>query len=223
MIFTVAEMKQQAVATVIGDVIGSRVAPDRQRLHERVTKALARVNETRAPVLPLRLTVGDEYQGAFATVGEALRATLWLRLELLPEHDLRHGVGWGEVSVLQDRPRVEDGPGWWAAREAIVAVEAAEATSGDRGRRTAFRVAAELYAGRSGEQHAVEAALTLRDQMIHGLSDRSVSVLRGLLAGRTQREVADELGISASAVSQRVRADGLAALMAADELMGGVR
>jgi predicted transcriptional regulator len=42
-------------------------------------------------------------------------------------------------------------------------------------------------------------------------------VLRGLLAGSTQRELADELGITASAVSQRVRADGLAALVAADE------
>ncbi len=223
MIFTMVRVKQQAVATVIGDVVGSRAAPDRQRLHERVSHALDRVNRTRAPVIPLRITVGDEYQGAFATIGEALRATLWLRVELLPEHDLRHGVGWGEVSVLQDEPRVEDGPGWWAAREAITAVESAEPRSGERGRRTALRIAGELAAARSGEQHAIEAGLTLRDEMVGALSDRSVSVLRGLLAGRTQREVAEELGISPSAVSQRVRADGLAALVAADELMGGVR
>lgn len=216
-------LKESAVATVIGDVVGSRAVPDRRRLHARVSAALALVNEAHAPLLPLRITIGDEYQGAFASVGDALRATLRLRLELLPEHDVRHGVGWGEVSVLQDSPRVEDGPGWWAAREAIVAVETAEHTTGGRGRATAFRVAGELSAERSGEQHAVEAALTLRDQLVGGLSDRSVSVLRGLLGGRTQREVAERLEISPSAVSQRVRTDGLAALVAADELMGGVR
>jgi predicted transcriptional regulator len=44
-------------------------------------------------------------------------------------------------------------------------------------------------------------------------------VLRGLLSHVTQRDVADELGISASAVSQRVRADGLAAIVAAHELL----
>lgn len=216
-------MKTAAVATVIGDVVGSRSAPDRRRLHDRVSGALARVNDTCSPVLPLRITIGDEYQGVFSTIGDALRATLRLRLELLPEHDVRHGVGWGEVSVLQSEPRVEDGPGWWAAREAIVAVEEAERRPGDRRRRTAFRVAGEEHAAHAGEQHAVEAALTLCDQLIGGLSERSVSVLRGLLDGRTQREVAEDLGVSASAVSQRVRADGLAALAAAAESLGRVR
>lgn len=216
-------VKTSVVATVIGDVVGSRAAPDRRRLHDRVSGALARVNDACSPVLPLRITIGDEYQGVFATIGDALRATLRLRLELLPGHDVRHGVGWGEVSVLQSEPRVEDGPGWWAAREAIVAVEEAEGRPGDRWRRTAFRVADEERAAHAGEQHAVDAALTLCDQLIGGLSERSVSVLRGLLDGRTQREVADDLGVSASAVSQRVRADGLAALAAAAESLGRVR
>jgi transcriptional regulator with XRE-family HTH domain len=58
--------------------------------------------------------------------------------------------------------------------------------------------------------------LILRDQLVGGLDDRSMLVLRGLLAGATQRDLAAELGVSPSAVSQRVRADGLAALVAAD-------
>jgi predicted transcriptional regulator len=47
-------------------------------------------------------------------------------------------------------------------------------------------------------------------------------VLRGLLAGQTQRDLAESLGISPSAVSQRVRSDGLAALVAADTGLGRV-
>ena len=41
-------------------------------------------------------------------------------LALLPVVDVRHGIGWGPVSVLGEEPRVEDGPGWWAARASAV-------------------------------------------------------------------------------------------------------
>ncbi len=66
----------------------------------------------------------------------------------------------------------------------------------------------------------VNAGLVLRDERVSGLSERSLSVLRGLLSGQTQRDIAESLGISPSAVSQRVRADGLAALVTAHELVG---
>jgi DNA-binding transcriptional LysR family regulator len=206
-------------ATLIGDVVASRRTGDRAALHGRLLDLLTAVNGTCAPTTPLRITVGDEFQGAFATVGEALRASLRLRLGLLPDHDMRHGLGWGEVGVLQDRPRVEDGPGWWAARDAIHEVQQAQAHPGTRFRRTAYRLAE----GATGpDADLVTAALVLRDAAVGALSDRSVSVLRGLLAGQTQREVAEALGISPSAVSQRVRSDGLAALVAADEQLGRV-
>jgi DNA-binding transcriptional LysR family regulator len=204
-------------ATVIGDVVASRAADDRTSLHGRLTELLRTVNETFAPSTPLRITVGDEFQGGFGTVGQALQASLRLRLGLLPDHDLRHGIGWGEVALLQEEPRVEDGPGWWAAREAIHDVQEAQEHAGSRFRRTAFRVAPGVP---GPDPDLVGATLVLRDAAIGALSGRSVSVLRGLLAGRTQRELADELGISPSAVSQRVHGDGLAALVAADRGLG---
>ena len=114
---------------------------------------------------------------------------------------------------------MEDGPGWWAARAAIVTVEEEAARAGHRRRRTAYSVA-EGFAG--VDEDAVNAALVLRDELVGGLSDRSMGVLRGLLSGRTQREIADKEAISASAVSQRVRNDGLAALVAAERLLGGI-
>jgi DNA-binding transcriptional LysR family regulator len=206
-------------ATLIGDVVASRSAADRATLHDRLTALLDEVNELTAPLTPLRITVGDEFQGAFATVGQALRASLRLRLGLLPDHDMRHGVGWGEVRVLQEDPRVEDGPGWWAARDAIHEVQLAQEHPASRFRSTAYHVAE----GAPGpDQDLAAAALVLRDMVVSGLSGRSVSVLRGLLSGHTQREIADALGVSPSAVSQRVRGDGLAAVVAADERLGSV-
>lgn len=214
-----AEMKAQSSATLIGDLVGSRDVGDRGGLHARLAGALAEINETFEPITPLRITVGDEYQGAFATVGAALKTSLRLRLALLPDFDVRQGLGWGPVQVLDPAPRVEDGPGWWAARDAISTVEAAEARSAGRHRRTAYAPAPN--AG-GPDPAAIEALLLLLDSTLARQSARSLSVLRGLMAGRSQREIAERLGVSPSAISQRVRSDGLAALVAADQAMGGI-
>jgi hypothetical protein len=202
------------MAALLGDLVGSRHAADRSGLHARLQRALAEVNARSAPVVPLRLTVGDEYQGGFATVGDAVRATLRLRLAL--GSDVRHGIGWGAADLLQDSPRVEDGPAWWVARDAIVGVEEEATRPAMRWRRTSYRRAE----GVDGPDPAtLEAMLLLRDRAVADLDDRSLVLLGGLLEGRTQRDLAGDLGISASAVSQRVRAGGLAAIVAADELL----
>ncbi|WP_242497563.1 SatD family protein [Nocardioides oleivorans] len=213
-----SDMKSDASVTVIGDLVGSRRSADRAAVHARFARAVADVNAEFAPLVPLRIGVGDEFQGIFASLGSAIAATLRLRLALLPEVDVRQGIGWGQVQVLAEEPRVEDGPGWWAARSAIEAVEGYERKAALRAVRTAY-VAADDEPG--PDAATINAALMTRDQVVSGLSERSLSVLGGLLGGRQQQEVADELGISPSAVSQRIRADGLGVLLAADELLRG--
>ena len=209
-----------STATLIGDVVRSRAAADRPALHTRLADLLETANEELEPVVPLRITVGDEYQGCFESVGDALHAALWLRLQLVPQAELRHGVGWGSVAVLATSPRIEDGPGWWAAREAIESVKLEAIRPATRRMRTAYRIAEDA----DGPDPApVNATLMCRDQMIGSVSERSLRLLRGTLAGRSQAELAEDEGISASAVSQRVRHDGLAVIAATDELMRTVR
>jgi DNA-binding transcriptional LysR family regulator len=212
------------LAALIGDLVGSRTAGDRAALHAAMLGAIDRINAELGPVTPVRITVGDEYQGCFATVGEALRAALRLRLALLPDVDVRHGVGWGRVTVLSDEPRVEDGPAWWAARTAIEEVAAAQARSASRSLRTAFRRAEDLEGPDEGpDEAAVNAALVARDALLASAGRQSLSVLAGMLAGMSQQQIAARLGVTPSAVSQRVRRDGLAALVRSDELLGSVR
>ncbi|HXH77498.1 SatD family protein [Nocardioides sp.] len=205
--------------TVLGDLIGSRVSVDRRALHARFERALEEVNADFSPLTPMRMQVGDEYQAVFATLGDALSASLLVRLALLPDHDIRHGIGRGAVEVLTEDPRIEDGPGWWAARQAIERAAGAEGRPSARSLRTAYVAHDSVSAT---DEAAVNAALLLRDERVTGLSERSLSVLRGLLSGQSQRDLAEALGISPSAVSQRVRADGLGALVAAHELMRGL-
>ncbi len=208
-----------ATTTLIGDLVGSRVSGDRRGVHRRLGSVLDDVNRTFRPDTPLRITVGDEYQGVFASLGAAVTASLVLRLALLPDVDVRHGLGRGAVQVLGEQPRVEDGPGWWAARAAIEQVEQAEERAALRSLRTAYVAAGVME---PSDEESVNAALMLRDQLVTGLSERSLSVLRGLLSGLPQREVAERLQVSPSAVSQRVRSDGLGVIVAAHTLMGGL-
>ena len=210
------EVKISPSVTVIGDLVGSRRSADRVAVHTRFEQAIEAINAEFAPVVPLRIGLGDEFQGIFTTLGAAISATLRLRMALLPDVDVRQGIGWGRVVVLAAEPRVEDGPGWWAARAAIETVEARERKAALRAVRTAY-VAADGEAG--PDPVLVNATLMSRDVVVSGLSERSMSVLDGLMRGRRQQDIADDLGISPSAVSQRVRSEGLGVVLAADELM----
>src|SRR4051812_21425360 len=104
-------------ATLIGDVVGSRTAADRRALHRTLTSALEAIasNAVDAPAF----TVGDEFQGSYASVGDAIAAALELRLAVAPDVDVRFGIGWGGATMLDPDTGIQDGPGWWAAREAI--------------------------------------------------------------------------------------------------------
>ncbi len=212
-----ARVKDLASVTVIGDLVGSRKAADRGGLHAVLRRALVEINERYG--VGARITVGDEYQGTFASLGDALRATLDLRLALLPDADLRHGVGRGDVTVLDAANGLEDGPGWWAARDAIEEVTREASRAATRRLRTAYRPAPD--AG-GPDPAAVNAALLGRDELVGRLSERSLSVLRGLLSGRTQREIAEAEGVSPSAVSQRVRHDGVGVIVAVTQRLGGL-
>ena len=197
--------------TLIGDVVGSRHSSDRAELHRRVDQALAGSG--------LAFTVGDEFQGSFPTVGAALDAALAVRLALAPDVDVRFGIGWGEVTVLDTGTGIQDGPGWWSAREAIEWAAAAQEQPALASVRTAYR----RQHPSGPDPDAVNAALLCRDHLLGSMDARSLRLLRGLLEHTTKKELAAMEGISASAVSQRAARDGLDLLVLAAEYLKGVR
>ena len=126
--------------TLIGDIVGSRGSVDRADLHRAVEAALRQVDDAVPSLTGLRVTVGDEVQGSYATLGEALDAGLRVGLAPLPDVDTRVGIGRGSVTTLDPDRGIEDGPGWWAARSAVDAAEEAAAKHATRHVRTARRV-----------------------------------------------------------------------------------
>lgn len=213
-------MKYQAssaLATVVGDVVGSRHIRDRAALHRLLSGILRDVAAT--AIDPPAFTVGDEFQGTYPTVGGAIDAALTVRLAVAPEIDVRFGIGWGSVTVLDARTRIQDGPGWWAAREAIEWTGSAQRQPGLALVRTSFRASG----GAGPDADAVNAALMCRDHLLGLLDERSLRLVRGLLNNRTKKELAAMEGISASAVSQRAGRDGLDLIVLASEYLRRIR
>jgi len=193
------------VATLIGDVVGSRRIADRAAAHHALAAALREV------------TAGDEFQGSYPTVGAAIDAALTIRLAVAPDVDVRFGIGWGDVTVLDPATGIQDGPGWWAAREAIEWTASAQRQSGLAAVRTAFR-----GPGR-GDADAINAALLCRDYLLGSLDDRSLRIVKALLAGQTKKDIAAAEGISASAVSQRAGRAGLDVIVQASRYLSRLR
>lgn len=188
------------LVTMIGDVVGSRRLPDRAAAQSRVDGVLADLSTWLRPAQRLEPTVGDEFQGAFADVRGAVLASLLVRLRLLPGIDVRCGLGSGQVTMHDAgrRPLLQDGPGWWAARDALDALERPRSAGGST-----------WYVG--PDAATVNALLVTRDALVDRLGERGRRMLLHALEGATQAEIAEREKVSRSAVSQQF-ARGVGAL-----------
>jgi hypothetical protein len=159
------------------------------------------------------MTVGDEFQGVVASVPEAVRLALDLRLDLLPDVELRIGLGLGSFWVFDETttPIAQDGPAWWAARRAI---EAAKDLSGRPASRHVRSWAAALGddglepSDSDGVPFGLNAYLVLQDFVLSTMRPRQLRLLAAALRGEQQREIARREGVTQSAVSQALAASG---------------
>jgi hypothetical protein len=210
-----ASSAPQERAAVIGDLVGSRRSSDRRALHQRLSELVAATHQE-SPALDEPVIIGDEVQASYRGVGEALQAAFLIRIGLAPEGDIRFGIGWGSVEVLDEDTRIQDGPAWWQARTAIETAEGRAQHPGTRHARFCYRSGPN---GEGPDEAAVEAALICRDQLVGSLDTRSMRILGGLMAGRSKSEIARAEDISPSAVSQRVQRDGLDVIVAATAML----
>ncbi|WP_396668530.1 SatD family protein [Microbacterium sp. R86528] len=199
---------------VIADIVGSRRLVDREAAQRALEETIAQVEQD-YPVAtqPLRPTVGDELQALFPTVEKALSSILLLQLALPSMIQCRFGIGIGEVgTVASTNGKLADGPGWWAAREAIDKVHALEQRTAPTAR--AWIVAAQGHHESVHSSTAMANAYLLsRDEIVSSMSERARRLTYGRCIKSTQSELARAEGISQPAVSQALTAAGAAAVV----------
>jgi hypothetical protein len=204
---------RQNWAAVIGDVVGSRQAPSRSQLQQRLDKALAVVNAAMETVQPLTPTLGDEFQGMFGRIEDAMEASFRLGVELVGKVDVRIGIGWGTLRT-QDTSRTpfgQDGPCWWRARDALQELARTERSNQEpNSLRTVCRTG-------NAQEQLYNAILVLRDQTLSGIDEADATILKLVMSGASQQEAATRLGINKSSVSRRMQSHGLAALLRSRE------
>ncbi|MFT3887814.1 MAG: hypothetical protein QM713_06590 [Arachnia sp.] len=203
-------MKEPVVGLLI-DVVGSR-ADDRRALHSALLAAASATNGQVRPLEPLHPTVADELQGIYPSLGSALAAWYFFRLELAPRWDVRCGLGGGEIEVIDER--IQDGSAWWLAREAIDWVEEQARRKGYESARTAVRDE------RATATPAADGVVRLIDAHLARLRPGAVGTLRALLDGLDNKEAARRAGITASANSQRIMRGDLRPLADAIRAVG---
>lgn len=200
------------VIAIIADIVGSRELADRTAAQEALEATFARVNGIISLEEPFAPTVGDEFQAVAADTTTAIVATLVARLVFPGGLDCRFGLGAGEsqriASAAPDALR--NGSAWWRAREAIDTAH----RHMDVGRTTVRT----WYAGEG--DGIVNAHLVMRDHVIGRMKQVDRDLTLGQLLGRTQKELAREVGITQSAVSQRMERSGGSSLLTAVDVLG---
>ncbi len=196
---------------VIADIVQSRTLPDRAATQKELQQAIASVEERFSVPAAMQPTVGDEFQAIYASVLQARSILLEIKLALPAGVELRFGLGLGPISEVSGTA-LQDGPGWYAAREAIEEAEK-RAKSAQPWLRT-------WYASGAGGPNSEElnSSMILEDFVLSKMKARECRITLMTLRGVPQVEVARAERISQPAVSQSLQRSGGAALIAATQL-----
>jgi hypothetical protein len=206
------------VAALIGDVVRSRAYEDQSSLMRRLRDALDWANGLVEPTQGLALSVGDEFQGAYAGIDDALLVTALLRLKLSGRPELRAGIGWGETTIALKSGQAggQSGAAWWRAREAIERQSALESAHGWP--RTPGTT---VLTGDARLDARCNAFLLCRDHLLARMDDKDLRIALGLFRNERQSDLAGELGVTQSNVSRRQADNGPAAVYRAHRLLDG--
>ncbi len=189
-------MKSSAFSLVLtADQVNSREQPD------RVPAALSAL-EGLDTLLPFDRTAGDEIQALFASPFAATQAIAGLtRLG-----GWRVGLGIGAIdNPLPNSTRAARGPAYLAAREALQVARRQPTGLALRFRRS---VVDDRYGEDDDRVRDAETALWLWRGLLSKRSQEGWELMDLLDAGQSKSAAARSLGVSASAVSQRLAVAG---------------
>jgi DNA-binding CsgD family transcriptional regulator len=190
---------------IIGDVVKSRELQARGEFQQRLRSSLSRVNDEFSPFIAsdFVVTIGDEFQGLLKSVEKISQILALIRAEIHPIEQ-RVGIGIGGLDTALEPTAIGmDGPCFHRARDAIDRAKVTETsievetTNFD----DAFRIYAILYS-------SLRRQWTTRQRQVFDLA----------MMGLPGKDIAKQLGISPSAVSQHLRSAGANAIFEATRI-----
>ena len=117
------EGRTQPPVAVVIDISRSREHPDRVELQAEVSAVFATLNTLVPAVQEVEATIGDEFQGVYADIPSALRATL-LALLLMPEGvECRFGLGDLCLCLVHDQPPKNSSCSWLHVAHDLVSTD----------------------------------------------------------------------------------------------------
>ena len=208
---------------VVLDVVASRTHADQRRLLAGVEARVRQVLVEQGAATSAAATTGDELQALYAAdaTGAAVRDLVRLRLLLRVAPpgdravDVRAGIGVGEV--VADAPDDAGAPGqsgsaWWHARDALQ--EAGRRRNGWPDRRM-------WLATDRPDAHVWNTALLGLDVLLAGLDETDAVAALGLLDGSTAAQVAADLRLAPSSLSERLHRHGVYGVVRAVDVLAG--
>jgi len=193
---------------IIGEI--SSVESMKSRFHEKelLTEVLGKVNARYGDVIAsnFTLTVGNEFQGVLSDATPIMEIIDWIRVSMA-DSGLLFGIGIGDLETRISKLSIGvDGPAYWNAREAILAVHEDD----DYGRTNVLIRADESR----NLVHVLNETLRLcgyiesrwRDTQ-RELVEKSI-LLHGHDLSVKQIELAKDMGLTTQALNQRIQSSG---------------
>lgn len=189
-------MPAKTCAVLMGDLVGSEEAASAKAVHQIFNRAIARANKRHAPLSPLTITLGDEFQGLLSSFVGAWSLAAELRLGLLNDGvSCRFVVGAVTLETPLNRTRAWNmmGPGLADAREKL----------NDKSSANAYRFSFPNESVIVALMEAVGASLTHVEQ---GWTETQVRYFWQRAEGRAIARIAKDLGVSQRGVYKVLRA-----------------
>lgn len=181
---------------VIGDVVDSREVKERGSLQKRFKGVLEELNQARRKSLasPNTITLGDEYQAIYRNADTLFQDFADILLGLHPVK-VRFSIGIGGIDTPINRNLTldMDGPVFHIARGGMDA---------------AFKSSGQIFTlGSAGEPVPpwIRIGLSLISHQIRPWHVNRLRILRQYLEGVPVKRMAEDLGISATAVYKNIR------------------
>lgn len=194
---------------LIGDIIESRAMLDRSDVQNKVKKILEEVNEEFKSDIAARFTItlGDEFQGLLNSSNHLMIIIDKIKSNFYP-NKLRFGIGFGEMhtEIIAEHAIGSDGPAYYAARKAIEDIK----KSNNRYEQPDRDI--QIYNYEEKDKYKFDllnSTLSLCTFIERGWTDKQREVITHLLfEDKSQREIANIIGLKQSSVQRRLTTGG---------------